>query len=286
MEKVENDLSGAASSDDANAASEEGKKHAEKIRDSVRDLPSIGAGSESSSGKAAAAREHAEQMARALEEGSPADAVASGHSALQALEESKRAARTDPGTVWTVTATKPRRRPTRRGRSSSRRSTGPSRSSSICERRRPRGRAGSSQDAEEENKMAEQTRQLGEKGRDQMPSGALDALDEAEKSMQRAADGLRVDDPDRAMEHQREAQRQLEMARQAMGSQDEGNEQGESQGEGDGQDFFARADRDPERGRAQGAGGVSGQRVTKGLSQPANGRLKDAVRRYAEGLLR
>ena len=28
------------------------------------------------------------------------------------------------------------------------------------------------------------------------------------------------------------------------------------------------------------------RRVTKGLSEPASGRLKDAVRRYAEGLLR
>ena len=28
------------------------------------------------------------------------------------------------------------------------------------------------------------------------------------------------------------------------------------------------------------------RRVTQGLSQPASGRLKDAVRRYAEGLLR
>ena len=69
--------------------------------------------------------------------------------------------------------------------------------------------------------MAERARQLGNKGREQMPGGALDALDEAEKAMQHAADELRAGDSDRAIAKQREAQRQLEMAKQAMGSQDD-----------------------------------------------------------------
>jgi hypothetical protein len=119
-----------------------------------------------------------------------------------------------------------------------------------------------------------------------MPGAALDALDEAEKAMQRAADGLRAGDPDHAMEDQREAQRQLEMAKQSMGSQDE-SEGGDSSGGDEGGQELSR---DP-RTQIPNADAHKGpedfrRRVTEGLSKPASGRLKDAVRRYAEGLLR
>ena len=46
------------------------------------------------------------------------------------------------------------------------------------------------EDAVKENEMAERARQLGEKGREQMPGSALDALGDAEKSMQKASDQL------------------------------------------------------------------------------------------------
>ena len=134
--------------------------------------------------------------------------------------------------------------------------------------------------------MAERARQLGHKGREQMPGGALDALEEAEKSMQKATDQLRAGDPDRAMSDQQEAQRQLEMARQAMGNdKDEGGEQGDAPaGEDNGAQSRERTDI-PNADAHKGPEDFR-RRVTQGLSQPASGRLKDAVRRYAEGLLR
>ena len=65
------------------------KPHAQAVRDAVKDLPSVGGGSDTWSSKGAAAREHAEQMARSLESGSPADAVDSGEQAMRALNEAK-----------------------------------------------------------------------------------------------------------------------------------------------------------------------------------------------------
>ena len=61
-----------------------------QVRDAVRPLPSVGGGSDSWTSKGAAAREHAEQMAKAMEQGNVADAVQSGRSALGALDEAAR----------------------------------------------------------------------------------------------------------------------------------------------------------------------------------------------------
>jgi hypothetical protein len=90
--KIEQALSGAASDDDVKALSEEAKKHAAAVRDATQPLPTVGGGSDSWTSKGAAAREHGEQMARSLEQGNPADAVASGRNAMQALDEAKRTA--------------------------------------------------------------------------------------------------------------------------------------------------------------------------------------------------
>jgi hypothetical protein len=134
--------------------------------------------------------------------------------------------------------------------------------------------------------MAERAHHLGQKGREQMPESALDALEEAEKSMQKAADQLRAGEPDRAMGDQQEAQRQLEMARQAMGNdKDEAGDQGDAQS-GDEGAALSRERTDIPNADAHKGPEDFRRRVTQGLSQPASGRLKDAVRRYAEGLLR
>ena len=287
MAKVQNDLSGAESSEDAKALSDESKKHAEKVRDSVRELPTTGGASESWSGKAAAAREQAEQMARALEEGSPADAVSSGKSALQTLDEAKRASEREPWRRWNDQET-----PVEKRIAEARRKLEPEiawaeqKLGELRKKAAERARGDLSEDAVKEHEMAERARQLGEKGREQMPGSALDALEEAEKSMQKAADQLRAGDPDRAMGDQQEAQRQLEMARQAMGNEkDEGSDPGEAQ-TGDDNGGLSREKTDIPNADAHKGPEDFRRRVTQGLSQPASGRLKDAVRRYAEGLLR
>src|SRR6185369_5764179 len=90
--RVEQSLAGASTKEDLEALSAEAKKHAQSVRDASKPLPSVGGGSDSWTSKGAAAKEHAEQMAKALEQNNVADAVQSGRSALGALEEAKRAA--------------------------------------------------------------------------------------------------------------------------------------------------------------------------------------------------
>ncbi len=288
MAKVQNDLSSGESPSDADALKDESKKHAQAVRDAVRELPSVGAGSESSSGKEATAREQAEQMARALEQGSPGDAVTSGNNAMQTLDDAKRALDREswrhlPGSGpdaadKQIDEAKKKLAPQIEWAEKA--------LQALRKRAAERARGDLGEDANKENELAERTRQLGEKGRDQMPGAALDALEEAQKSMQRAADQLRAADPDRATAEQQEAQRQLDMAAHAMGTgDDDGNEPGDPQGGDDGNGgSFGRTDI-PNADAHKGPEDFR-RRVTQGLSQPTNGRLKDAVRRYAEGLLR
>jgi hypothetical protein len=116
-----------------------------------------------------------------------------------------------------------------------------------------------------------------------LPEEATDALGEASHSGQEASDALKRGDVDRGLERQREAQHQLEMAREAMGDDPDG----EGSGGGAGGNQGNPKDRVdiPKADAAKGAEQFR-KRVLKGLSQTAGGREKDAVKRYAEGLLR
>ena len=134
--------------------------------------------------------------------------------------------------------------------------------------------------------MADRARQLGDKGQGQqaLPDPALEALGNASSAAHEAANSLKRGDADKALEQQREAQRQLEMAKEALGSESEKGEgdrgeAGDQNPLSNGHAAIPKADehKGPEEFR---------RRVMRGLSQPMSGRQKDAVRRYADGLLR
>ncbi|HKQ71619.1 MAG TPA: DUF4175 domain-containing protein, partial [Polyangiaceae bacterium] len=74
---VEQSMNSAESNEEQAKMREEAKQHAQAVRDAVRSLPRSGGEPNSAEGAAAAAREHAEAMADALERGSAADAVKS-----------------------------------------------------------------------------------------------------------------------------------------------------------------------------------------------------------------
>jgi hypothetical protein len=279
--KVEQTLNGAGSEEDLKAASEEAKKRAQAVRDAVKGLPTIGGGSDSWTSKGAASREHGEQMARALEQGNPADAVTSGRNALQALDDAKKAAARErwfgpsAGAEERIDEAKRKLEPEVRWAEKQLEQL----------RKKAAGRSAGqlAQQGDDEDKMADRAAQLAAKGRDKeaLPAPALDALQGAERSARDAARSLKRGDADRALEQQREAQRQLEAAREALGSRDGDEPHGANEGE-----------RDPSGGHADipNADAHKGpeefrKRVIRGLGQPS-GRHKDAVRRYAEGLLR
>jgi hypothetical protein len=226
-------------------------------------------------------------MARSLEQSSPADAVTSGRNALQALDEAKRAAARerwsssfDPDFQGTSEAE--RRVDDARRKLEPEVAWAEQKLDQLRKKAAERAAGELGHEAEEEAKMAERAQQLGEKGRDRtgLPTPALDALDEAERKMRSAAQSLRTGDPDKGLEQQREAQRQLEMAREAL------NGDSESQGPGEGGEHGQSTDHTdiPKADQHKGPEEFR-RRVIQGLGQPS-GRHKDAVRRYAEGLLR
>lgn len=142
-------------------------------------------------------------------------------------------------------------------------------------------------DAEQE--LAERTRKIADKSRAQssLPDPALESLDDAERAAREAASALKQGDADRGTAKQREAQRALDAAKQALGdpAQDEGeldsghDESGDARDPSSGNTDIPKADahKGPEEFR---------KRVLRGLAEPSSSKNKDAIRRYAEGLLR
>ena len=276
--KVEQAIAGGTSEEDLKALTEEAKKHAQKVREGARPLPTVGGGSDSWTSKGAAAREHAEQMAKALEQGNAADAVQSGRNATAALEEAKRAAG--------------RERWGRFGDGAPDKTIDEARRKLEAElkwaedkleelRKKAAQRAGPElrDDGEIESKLAEKAQAIAKKGRDQeaLPPGALEALQGAEQAAREAASALKQGDAERGLQRQREAQQKLEMAKDALGDGERGDGDDLSSNQDHAEIPKADAHKGPEEFR---------KRVIKGLGQPSGGRLKDAVKRYAEGLLR
>ena len=142
------------------------------------------------------------------------------------------------------------------------------------------------EDGNEEQALADRAGKLSDKARDQgsLPGSALAPLEGAEQSARDAARALKRGDADKALEHQREAQRQLEAAKDALGRDEEGDDPPSGDPSNGRQPSNSHLDipkadahKGPEEFR---------RRVIKGLAQPGPSRNKDAVGRYAEGLLR
>lgn len=276
--QTERDAEGKADPEDLKEFQEEMKKHAEAIRKAAQPLPSVGGGSGSWTGKAAEAREQAEQMARALESGNVADAVQSGRSAKDAVSEAKQ-----------------------RGRSEADPSAQPKLDEAgkrfdeeiafaekvlkaLKKKAQNRGAGELGKRAEDEADLAERMRGLGEKAgeNDSLPDGALEALRAAERSARQAAESLRRGEGERGLAEQRDAQRGLERAKEALGHDDDDHD-GEGEGEGDSKMPDGRADI-PKADAHKGPDAFR-QRVMRGLGE-AQGKNRDAVQRYAEGLVR
>lgn len=280
--KVEQSMANGVTEEDRKNAAEEGKSHAEKVREAVRPFPNVGGDVESWSSKGATAREHAEQMARALEDGNVADAVQSGRRAMNALEEAEKAAKREGrfGDATPETITKEAKRTIEGELSWTEKKLDQL-------RKRASSRAGSElhDQGQEERKLADRASELARKGEKQeaMPKSAIDALEEAERAAREAATALEEGDGERGLARQREAQQKLESARDALGDGDGEGSRGGSESDdgrvdvGGGGIPKADAHKGPEELR---------RRILKGLGQPSGSGLKGAVKRYAEGLLR
>jgi hypothetical protein len=283
--KMEQALAGATSDEELKAMRDEAQKHAQAVREAARNLPSVGMGSDSWTSKGAAARELAEQMARSMEQAHPDDAVQSGRSALGVLDEAKKMLQRggwldDPNGTHQKLVEEARRKLDNEEKWAERQLD------EMRKRAAERARNQLGQGGEEEDKLAERAQELGQKSRDRgsLPQQAIEAIDDAERAARQAAQALKGGDADKGLERQREAQRDLESARQQLqGDEDESrNPSSAEDGEGNAPRGRDKVEipvehKGPEEFR---------RRVVRGLGQPASGTLKDAVHRYAEGLLR
>ncbi|MEO8877401.1 MAG: DUF4175 domain-containing protein [Polyangiaceae bacterium] len=285
MGSMEQALSGAASADELKALTEEAKKHAEAVREATRSLPSIGGGSDSWTSKGSAAREHADQMAHSLEQGNPADAVTSGRSALQALDEAKRVAQSEHWSMFSHDGPD-KKLDDARQKLEPEVKWAEDKLAELRKKAAERAAGDLSKGGQEEDKLADRAHEIGEKGREQgdLPAPALDALEAAEKAAREAARALQRGEGDKGLERQQDAQRKLEMAKQALG-QDDGDDDPHGE-DGDGHSMSTTDHADIPKADAHKGPEEFRRRVIQGLGQPSGGKERDAIRRYAEGLLR
>jgi hypothetical protein len=282
--KMEQALAGATSDEEMNQMREEAKRHAQNIRDAVRSLPAVGMGSDSWTSKGASARELAEQTARSLEQGRPEEASQSGRGALGSLDEAKRLLQQGGGPLDDPSGEGEKHVDDARRKLEAESRWMAEELKELRKRAADRARGELESGGEEEAKMAERAHDLGQRGRDQgsLPQQALESIDDAERAAHQAADALQKGDADKGLERQREAQRALDAAREQLQGEDDGSGQpspGGTDGKRTGADHVdvPNDHKGPEDFR---------RRVMRGLGQATSGSLKDAVQRYAEGLLR
>jgi hypothetical protein len=226
-------------------------------------------------------------MARALEEGNAGDAVSGGHSALDALDEAKHVSQeerwsgmfspADPdidrtGADKRLAAARQKLEPEVKWAEQ--------KLDALRKRGAQRDGWELSSHGEEEQRLAERAGALRDQGEGKgaLPEPALEALHQAQRAAEEAAAALKRGDAHEGLAQQREAQRSLEMAQHALGSDDEEGGNGGERPDLEHTDIpSVDAHKGPEEFR---------RRVMHGLGQVGSGRQKDAIRRYADGLLR
>jgi hypothetical protein len=281
--KMEQALAGATSHEEIDRMREEARRHAEAIREAARDLPAVGAGSDSWTSKGAAARELAEQMAHALEDGRVDEAAESGRTAAGALDEGKKMLEKgrwleDP------TGEQVKRLDDAHRKIQAEEKWAEAQLELL--RRHAAERASKQLEAggDEEGKLGDRARDLADRGRDRgsLPQKAIESIDDADRAAHAAAEALRRGDADKGLERQHEAQRDLEEAAGDLRDDDDpGNDM-----EGDREGVPSGGNVEIPKGEDHKGPEDFRRRVVKGLAQPGTTGLKEAVRRYAEGLLR
>lgn len=257
------------------------REHAQSVRQAVNELPRQAGRSASSRAAAASARAQAEAMAGALERGQVDEAARHGQQALRALSEAGRMGRSAPEGSTDAKAAK--QVPRARERLAPEVAWAEQTLKELQRRASERAAKQLDRSAKRERELAKRARAIRRRsaeGAAPLPGSLLDRLADAAKAMDAAAQRLGRKDGPGGLEQQREAQRLLEMA-QPESEQADGSEGDES---GDGSRLDQEVDV-PGARRNERADEFR-KRVTDGLRGQVPPQLRDALRRYAEGLLR
>ena len=278
--EVDKALREATSPEDREAQQEKLRELAKEMREAVADLPRQAADPDSARSAAARGRSQAESAATSLERGDLDQAAQQGEKALQSLRDAARKGGQAPDGSSEQEAGRAAGDAAQRLRGQLDQAE-----QALDDRRRTaseRARSELEQAAERERELAQRARELRAESASSeapMPGEMLERLREAAESMDQASRQLEQSKGSEGLDKQREAQRLLEMAQpESEPESDSGNR------DGDGRDF-ARDAEVPGQARDARADDFR-NRVTQGLGRDVPPHLREALRRYTEGLLR
>jgi hypothetical protein len=280
MEAVERALDSALDPDEKKELAEQLREAARQVREAVSGLPQQANDPSSARAAAAQGRSQGEAMAGSLERGELAEAAEHGKRALDSLKQSRERGGASPEGSSEATVGG------RAGEAHDKLEQLLEEASGALDRTRKRASAGArgelQRSAKRERELAERAREIRRQSSESeapLPGEMLERLRQAAEAMDRASGELGRSDGPKGLETQREAQRLLEMAQPETTTSDKGKDE-----DGDGSDFARDAEVPPEA-RDQSADAFR-KRVTEGLSHKAPPHLRDALKRYTEGLLR
>lgn len=276
MEQVQKTLEDALPPEARAELEKQLREQAKEVREAVKELPQQATDPDSARAAAAQGRQEAEAMAGAMERGDLAGAVEQGKKALESLKRSEQRGDQDPTEKGVGEAAKEARQKLSKMMEGAQQKL-----DALQAQASERAKDALMQQGAKERQLAERAQEIrrqSENGEAPLPSEKLQRLEQAAKAMESAAKQLEEGKGNKASEAQREAQRLLEM------SQPESEREGKKSEPGDGDDF-ARDAEVPEHVRDERADAFR-KRVTRGLGKHAPPHLRDALKKYTEGLLR
>ncbi len=289
LDHVEKNLSDAEKGVNLDDLKQEALERAAALRDKTAPLPQFGDDPNSARAAAALGREHAQSMAQNLARLSLKDAVESGrHARSELADAAKRSNGSNPFETMDEAALADARAELERDLSWAEQNLARAQKSAA-----EKAQAGLSDSSNRERSLADRAANLsgrGNHGEIALPQDLADALGKAEGLMHDAAKELGAGHGEQGLSLQRDAQRLLEQT--SSGQSGSGDSDGKDQSSqpppkdaSSSKGKQMRTDADVPRGDGPGHADDFRRRVLDGLSKQKSGRLSDAVRRYAEGLL-
>jgi hypothetical protein len=291
LDRVDHTLADSEKSVDLDDLKQEALDRARTLREKIARLPQFADDPSSARASAALGREHADAMAQSLSRLSLKDAVDSGRHAKSELDDAAKKSKSASGFEFLDDAALSEAR-AELDRDLAWAEQGLGRAEKAAS---DKAQPGLQDSSGRERGLADRAANLagrGNHGEIALPEDLADALGKAEGLMRDAAKELGAGHGEQGLSLQRDAQRLLEQTNSGQSNSGE-NESKESQqpksspkdsSESKGKQMSTEADVP----RPDGASRASDlrRRILEGLAKEKSGRLSDAVRRYAEGLLK
>jgi Domain of unknown function (DUF4175) len=289
LDRVDRTLFDAEKAVDLADLKQEAAERAARLREKTASLPQFSDDPDSAHAALALGREHAQSMAQNLARLSLRDAVESGRHARSELADAAKRAK-NPSPFETVDDAGLAEARAELLRDLAWAEQGLARAEKSA---RDSTQAGLAESSGRERSLADRAANLsgrGNHGEIALPEDLADALGKAEGLMRDAAKELAAGHGDSGLSLQRDAQRLLEQSSNGQSGSAEGDakdkpEQSRPEDSSNSKGKRMRTDGDVPRADAPGHADDFRRRVLDGLSKQKSGRLSDAVRRYAEGLL-